>query len=167
MHSLPGRWSCRGWVNRYRRATKGIAVARFPRMNKPVSIAIFISLALFADRRIFAAKPLVFSSEMAGKPPATDDRDKDEDDDPGSKKSKIAEPSPTPIDQGQTESKPNGAKENEFKEPRSSPSDQDRNENSGKKSSEPAVKEPNDMSRVDPHSNNTPTPPLTTDVADP
>ncbi len=86
---------------------------------------------------------------MAGKTPATDDRDKDEDDDPGSKKSKIAEPSPTPIDQGQTESKPNGAKENEFKEPRSSPSDQDRNENGGKKSSDQDVKEPNEMGRVE------------------
>ena len=74
-------------------------------MNKPVSIAIFIGIALFADRRIFAAKPLVFSSEMAGKTPTPDDRDKDEDDDPGSKKSKIAEPSPTPINQDQTASK--------------------------------------------------------------
>src|SRR5260370_39511006 len=110
MHLWPGRWSCRGWVNGYRRATKGIAVARFHRMNKPVSIAIFISLALFADRRIFAAKPLVFSSEMAGKTPATDDRDKDEDDDPGRKKSKIAEPNTTQIDQGQTERKPTRAK---------------------------------------------------------
>jgi cobalt-zinc-cadmium efflux system membrane fusion protein len=116
-------------------------------MNKPVSIAIFISLALFADRRIFAAKPLVFSSEMAGKTPTPDDRDKDEDDDPGSKKSKIAEPSPTPIDHGQTESKPNDAQENELKEPRSS--DQDRNENGGKKSNDQDVKEPNEMGRVE------------------
>ncbi len=76
-------------------------------MNKLVSIAIFIGLTLFVDRRVFAAKPLVFSSEMAGKAPTPDDRDKDEDGDPGSKKSKIAEPSPTLIDQGQTESKPN------------------------------------------------------------
>src|SRR6266404_2010479 len=119
MHSLPGRWSCRGWMNQFRKATKGIAVARFHRMNKLVSIAIFIGLALFADRRIFAAKPLVFSSETAGKAPTPDDRDNDEDDDPGSKKSKIAEASPTPIDHGQTESKPNDAQENELKEPRS------------------------------------------------
>src|SRR5258708_20450543 len=149
MHSLPGRWSCRGWVNRYRRATKGIAVARFHRMNRPVSIAIFISLALFADRRIFAAKPLVFSSEMAGKAPTPDDRDKDEDDDPGGKKSKIAEPIPTPIDHGQTESTPNDAKENELKEPRSSPSNQDQNENGRKKSNDQDVKEPNEMGRVE------------------
>jgi len=124
-------------------------MARFHRMNKPVSIAIFISLALFADRRIFAAKPLVFSSEMAGKTPTPGDRDKDEDEDPGSKKSKIAEPSPTSIDQGQTESKHNDSKDIELKEPRSSPSNQDRNENGGKKSNDQDVKEPNEMGRVE------------------
>ncbi len=118
-------------------------------MNKPVSIAIFISLALFADRRIFAANPLVFSSEMAGKTPTPDDRDKDEDDDPGSKKSKIAEPSPTPINQDQTASKQNDAKDIELKEPRSSPSNQDRNENGGKKSNDQDAKEPNEMGRVE------------------
>jgi len=118
-------------------------------MNKPVSIAIFISLALFADRRILAAKPLVFSSEMAGKTPTPGDRDKDEDEDPGSKKSKIAEPSPTSIDQGQTESKHNDSKDIELKEPRSSPSNQDRNENGGKKSNDQDVKEPNEMGRVE------------------
>ena len=118
-------------------------------MNKLVSIAIFIGLTLFVDRRVFAAKPLVFSSEMAGKAPTPDDRDKDEDGDPGSKKSKIAEPSPTLIDQGQTESKPNDAKENEREEPRSSPSDQDRTENGDKKSNDQDVKNPNEIGRVE------------------
>ena len=118
-------------------------------MNKLVSIAIFIGLVLFADRRIFAAKPLVFLSAMAAKAPTPDDRVKDEDDDPGSKKSTIAEPSPTPIDQGQTENKPNDAKENVREEPRSSPSDQDRTENGDKKSNDQDVKNPNEMARVE------------------
>ena len=93
-------------------------------MNRLVSIAIFIGLALFADRRILAAKPLVFSSEVAGKAPTPDDRAKDEDDDPGSKKSKIAEPNPTPIDQ-------------------------DRNENGDNKSNDQDVKKANEMGRVE------------------
>jgi membrane fusion protein, heavy metal efflux system len=118
-------------------------------MNKLVSIAIFIGLVLFADRRIFAAKPLVFLSAMAAKAPTPDDRVKDEDDDPGSKKSTIAEPSPTPIDQGQTENKPNDAKENVREEPRSSPSDQDRTENGDKKSNDQDVKNSNEMGRVE------------------
>jgi membrane fusion protein, heavy metal efflux system len=118
-------------------------------MNKRVSIAIFISLTLFGDRRTFAAEPLVFSSEMAGKAPTPVDRDKNEDDDKGSKKGKIAEPNPTPIDQDQTESKQNGAKENEPKEPRSSPSEQDKNENGSNKSNEQDVREPNEMGRVE------------------
>jgi membrane fusion protein, heavy metal efflux system len=118
-------------------------------MNKLVSIAIFIGLVLFADRRIFAAKPLVFLSEMAAKAPTPDDRVKDEDDDPGSKKSTIAEPSPTPIDQGQTENKPNDAKENVREEPRSSPSDQDRTENGDKKSNDQDEKNSNEMGRVE------------------
>jgi len=118
-------------------------------MNKLVSIAIFIGLVLFADRRIFAAKPLVFLSAMAAKAPTPDDRVKDEDDDPGSKKNTIAEPSPTPIDQGQTENKPNDAKENVREEPRSSPSDQDRTENGDKKSNDQDVKNPNEMGRVE------------------
>ena len=118
-------------------------------MNKLVSIAIFIGLVLFADRRIFAAKPLVFLSAMAAKAPTPDDRVKDEDDDPGSKKSTIAEPSPTPIDQGQTENKPNDAKENVREEPRSGPSDQDRTENGDKKSNDQDVKNSNEMGRVE------------------
>jgi membrane fusion protein, heavy metal efflux system len=118
-------------------------------MNKLVSIAIFIGLVLFADRRIFAAKPLVFLSAMAAKAPTPDDRVKDEDDDPGSKKSTIAEPSPTPIDQGQTENKPNDTKENVREEPRSSPSDQDRTENGDKKSNDQDVKNSNEMGRVE------------------
>ena len=118
-------------------------------MNKLVSIAIFMGLTLFVDRRVLAAKPLVFSSEMAGKAPTPDDRDKGEDGDPGSKKSKIAEPSPTLIDQGQTESKPNDAKENEREEPRSRPSDQDRTENGDKKSNDQDVKNPNEIGRVE------------------
>lgn len=118
-------------------------------MNKPISIAIFISLALFADCRILAAKPQAFSSEMAGKAPTPDDKDKDQDDDKGSKKSKIEEPSPSPIDKDQTESKQNEAKENELKEPPSSPSGQDQQEHGETKSNEKDVKEPNEMGRVE------------------
>src|SRR5260221_3539898 len=118
-------------------------------MNKLVSIAIFMGLTLFVDRRVLAAKPLVFSSEMAGKAPTPDDRNKGEDGRPGSKKSKIGEPSPTLIDQGQTESKPNDAKENEREEPRSRPSDQDRTENDDKKSNDQDVKNPNEIGRVE------------------
>jgi len=116
-------------------------------MNKPVSIAIFMSLALLADRRIFAAKPLVFSSEMAGKNPTPGDRDEVADDNKGSKKGEIAEA--RPIEKDQTDSKPSDAKENELKEPRSSPSDQDGNENSGQKGNDQDVSEPNEMGRIE------------------
>ena len=116
-------------------------------MNKPVSIAIFMSLALFADRRIFAAKPLVFSSEMAGRAPTPGDRDVGGDDDNGNKKGEIAKPSP--IEKDQTDSKPSDAKKNELKEPRSSPSDQGRNENSGQKGNDRGVSEPNEMGRIE------------------
>jgi membrane fusion protein, heavy metal efflux system len=118
-------------------------------MNKPISIAIFISLALLADWRILAAKPQAFSSEMPGKAPAADNRDKNEDDDKGSKKSKIEEPGPTSIDKDQTESKRNEAKENELKEPPSSPSGQDQKGDGETKSNEKDVKEPNEMGRVE------------------
>ena len=116
-------------------------------MNKPVSIAIFMSLALLADRRIFAAKPLVFSSEMAGKNPTPGDRDEVADDNKGSKKGEI--PEARPIEKDQTDSKPSDAKENELKEPRSSPSDQDGNENSGQKGNDQDVSEPNEMGRIE------------------
>jgi cobalt-zinc-cadmium efflux system membrane fusion protein len=118
-------------------------------MNKAVSIAIFMSLALFADRRIFAAKPLVFSSEMAAKASTPGETDEVVDDNKGSKKGEIAEPSPTSIEKDQTDSKPGDAKENELKEPRSSPSDQARNENSGQKSNDQEVREQNEMGRVE------------------
>ena len=118
-------------------------------MNKSVSLAIFMSLALFADRRIIAAQPMVFSSEMAGKTPIPGDRDKVDDDDKGSKKGEIAEPSPTPTEKDQTDRNPSDAKENELKEPRSNPSDQDRNESSGEKSNDQDVREPNEMGRVE------------------
>jgi cobalt-zinc-cadmium efflux system membrane fusion protein len=118
-------------------------------MNRSVLIAIFISLALFADRRICAAQPLVFSSEMVGKDPTPGDRGKAEDDENGSKKSEIAVPGATPIEKDQTESKPSEAKENELKESRSRPSDQDRNENSGQKSNDQDAREPNEMGRVE------------------
>jgi membrane fusion protein, heavy metal efflux system len=117
-------------------------------MNKPASLAIFMSLAFFADRRIVTAQP-VFSSEMAGKTPTPGDRDKVDDDDKGSKKGEIAEPSPTPIEKDQTDRNPSDAKENELKEPRSSPSDQNRNESSSQKSNDQDVKEPNEMGRVE------------------
>src|SRR6267378_221840 len=149
MHSLPHRYSCRGWVNRYRRVTKGIAVTRFHGMNKAVSIAIFMSLALFADLRIFAAKPLVFSSEMGAKASTPGETDQVADDNNGSKKGEIAKPSPIPIEKDQADSKPGDAKENELKEPRSSPSDQARNENSGQKSNDQEVREQNEMGRVE------------------
>src|SRR5258708_37907125 len=104
---------------------------------------------------------------MAGKAPNPDDRDKGEDGDPGSKKSKIAEPSPTRIDQGQTESKPNDAKENEREEARSSPSDQDRTENGDKKSNDQDVKNPNEIGRGELDANNTETATLAAAVAGP
>jgi membrane fusion protein, heavy metal efflux system len=116
-------------------------------MNKPVSIAILMSLALFADRGIFAAKPQVFSSEMAGKTQTPGDRDEVADDNRGSKKGEIAEP--RPIEKEQTDSKASDAKENELKGPHSSPSDQDRNENSGQKSNDQDVSEPNEMGRIE------------------
>jgi membrane fusion protein, heavy metal efflux system len=118
-------------------------------MNKSVSLAMLMSLALFADQRIFAAKPLVFSSEMAGKTPTPGDRDKGDNDDKGSKKGEIAEPSPTPVEKDQTDRSPSDGKENALKEPRSSPSDQDRNESSGQKSNDQDVKEPNELGRVE------------------
>jgi len=118
-------------------------------MNKAVSIAIFMSLALFADLRIFAPKPLVFSSEMGAKASTPGETDQVADDNNGSKKGEIAEPSPIPIEKDQTHSKPGDAKENELKEPRSSPSDQARNENSGQKSNDQEVREQNEMGRVE------------------
>jgi cobalt-zinc-cadmium efflux system membrane fusion protein len=118
-------------------------------MNKAVSIAIFMSLALFADLRIFAPKPLVFSSEMGAKASTPGETDEVADDNNGSKKGEIAEPSPIPIEKDQTDSKPGDAKENELKEPRSSPSDQARNENSGQKSNDQEVREQNEMGRVE------------------
>jgi cobalt-zinc-cadmium efflux system membrane fusion protein len=117
-------------------------------MNKPASLAIFMSLAFFADRRIVTAQP-VFSSEMAGRTPTPGDRDKVDADDKGSKKGEIAGPSPTPIEKDQTDRNPSDAKENELKEPRSSPSDQDRNKSSSQKSNDQDVKEPNEMGRVE------------------
>jgi membrane fusion protein, heavy metal efflux system len=80
-------------------------------MNKPVSIAIFIGLALFGDRRIVAVQPPVFSSEMAGKAPTPEDRDNDEDHGQGGKKSEIVDASPTAIGKDQTDSKQKDGRE--------------------------------------------------------
>jgi membrane fusion protein, heavy metal efflux system len=116
-------------------------------MNKPIWIAIFLCFVMFADRRIFAANPPVFSAEIAGKTPTRDDRDKNDDDENRSKKSKVEEPSPTSIDKDRSDNNEDDAKKSEFKEP--SPNAQEKNESGERKSDEKNVNEPNEVGRVE------------------
>jgi membrane fusion protein, heavy metal efflux system len=112
-------------------------------MNRSISLALFLSLVLFAGQS------LVFSSEIAGKTPTPEDRDKVDDDERGRKKGEIVEPSPTPTEKDKADRNPRDTKENELKEPHSSLTDPDSNDSHDQKSNDQDLKESNEMGRIE------------------
>jgi membrane fusion protein, heavy metal efflux system len=112
-------------------------------MNRSISLALFLSLVLFAGQS------LVFSSEIAGKTPTPEDRDKVDDDERGRKKGEIVEPSPTPTEKDKADRNPRDTKENELKEPHSSLTDPDSNDSRDQKSNDQDLKESNEMGRIE------------------
>jgi membrane fusion protein, heavy metal efflux system len=112
-------------------------------MNRSISLALFLSLVLFAGQS------LVFSAEIAGKTPTPEDRDKVDDDERGRKKGEIVEPSPTPTEKDKADRNPRDTKENEPKEPHSSLTDPDSNDSRDQKSNDQDLKESNEMGRIE------------------
>jgi cobalt-zinc-cadmium efflux system membrane fusion protein len=118
-------------------------------MNKQIlSIAFLIGLVLFADRRVLAVKPIESLSEIIGKglssPP--NDKEKDDDDEKGTRQSEIKQTSAVPNDKDEDDEK--GTKQNEIKKLGPAPSDKDTHEKE-KNVQENNLKEPNEMGRVE------------------